>query len=41
MDAKDVTAFGLSLDVAGAILLARGLMAKSIIDIYDEMTVRF
>jgi len=40
MDAKDVALVGLSVDISGAILLARGFMMKRVLDIYDETGTR-
>jgi hypothetical protein len=40
MDAKDVALVGLSVDISGAILLARGFMMKGVLDIYDETGTR-
>jgi hypothetical protein len=37
---KDVALLGLAVDIAGAVLLARGFMMKSIMDIYDETRTR-
>ncbi len=40
MDARDVALVGLSLDISGAVLLARGFMMKGVLDIYDETGTR-
>jgi signal transduction histidine kinase len=40
MDGRDVALVGLSVDISGAILLARGFMMKGVLDIYDETGTR-